>query len=134
MKKVRKMCNFDYFSYCFLDKHGIFNVFSIFSKIVLFWIFVVTKNVQIIIFGWFLCKIRFFEFCPDSFLLKNQWKIEDFVIMKFQKLQKHYFFHGFLQKMKILTNSPLDGQKKKFSWMIQMIQKWCLRPFFDMTR
>ena len=45
---------------------------------------------------------------------KKQWKIADFVILKFQKMQKCLFFHGFLQKMKILTSSPLDGQKKIF--------------------
>ena len=40
----------------------------------------------------------------------------------------------FGKKMKIFTSSPLDGQKKKFSGMVQMIQKLCLTPFFDMTR
>ena len=37
-----------------------------------------------------------------------------FEFWKFQELQKCLFFHGFLQKMKILTSSPLDGQKKNF--------------------
>ena len=54
------------------------------------------------------------EKCHSSFLMKNQWKIMIFEFWKFQELQKHLFFHGFLQKMKILTSQHLDGQKKKF--------------------
>ena len=38
----------------------------------------------------------------------------------------------FLQKMKILASSPLDGQKKKFSGVVQVVQKMSLTPFFDM--
>ena len=37
-----------------------------------------------------------------------------FEFPEFQKMQKHYFFHGFLHKMKNFTSSPLDGQKKNF--------------------
>ena len=99
-----------------------------------FWIFVVTKNAKIIIFDWFLCKICFLEFCPSSFLLKNQWKNKYFGFWKSQKLQKYWFFHGFLQKMEILTSQHLDGQKKKFSGMVQMVQKMSLTPFFHMPR
>ena len=46
-----------------------------------------------------------------------------FEFLKFQELQKHYFFHGFLQKIEFFASSPLDGQKKKFSGMVQMTQK-----------
>ena len=50
------------------------------------------------------------------------------------KITKTLFFHGFSQKMKIFTSSPLDGQKKKFSGMVQMVKQMSLTPFFDMPR
>ena len=68
--------------------------------------------------------------CHSSFLMKNHCKIMIFEFWKSQKLQKYWFFHGFLQKTKILTSSPRDGQKKK-SEVVEMIQKWCLTSFFD---
>ena len=99
-----------------------------------FWNFVVAENAKNIIFDWFLCKKCFFEKCHSSILLKKQCKIMIFEFRKFPKMQKHYFFHCFLQKMKILTSQHLDGQKKKNSGMDQVVQKCRLTPFFDMPR
>ena len=57
-----------------------------------------------------------------------------FGFLEFQKMKKHYFFNGFLQKMKKNTSQHLDGRKKKFSGVVQVVQKMSLRPLFDMTR
>ena len=78
-----------------------------------FWIFVVTKNAKDVIFDWFLCKIWFLKLCNISFLLKNQCKIEDFVILKYQKMQKHWFFNGFLQKNENLFKFTSRWSEKK---------------------
>ena len=62
-----------------------------------FWIFMVTKNAKIVIFDWFLCKNSFLEFCPISFLLKNQWKWW-FCNSEFSKITKTLIFQCFFAK------------------------------------
>ena len=89
-----------------------------------FWIFVVTKNAKIVIFDWFLCKKWFFEKCHSSFLLKNQWKIVDFLILKFQKMQKHYFFHRFCENAKFWQVHLSIVRKKFFSGWSRWPKKW----------
>ena len=59
---------------------------------------------------------------PDFYL--KPMKNLRFSGSEISKNQKHWFFNGFLQKMKILTSQQLDGWKKNFPGLFRWSKRW----------
>ena len=78
-----------------------------------FWIFVVAKNVKIVIFDSFLCKIWFSHFCPISFLLKKTMENHYFWIFWIPKNAKTLIFPCFFAKNGNFDESASWWSEKK---------------------